>query len=65
MITNNCGECKHMAEYANGPLCFCELIYDLFEKECEVNPNIVSDKCPFKNWNFVQGCRELKESINE
>lgn len=54
-----------MAEYANGPLCFCELIYDLFEKECEVNPNIVSDKCPFKNWNFVQGCRELKESINE
>lgn len=65
MINNNCGECKHLGECANGPHYFCELIYDLHDKYIEVNPNIISLNCPFKNWNFTQGYYEIRRALDE
>ena len=65
MKMNNCGECKHLGECANSPHYFCELIYDLYDKYFEVNPNVITPGCPFPTQNFAKGYYEIRRNIDE
>ena len=62
-MPSKCKECRFVGAYLGGvwarnPHYCCELIYDLYEEDYKVNPDIIDKKCP-----LVNGIVGIKENF--
>lgn len=63
-----CKDCMYVGiydvgPYARNPHCCCELIWQLIHEDYKVDPDVIDEKCPLKDAEFVKHVEKIANSL--